>query len=166
MAMRDLGPAEHFLAGALGEPGSRHFYIQVAAAGATMWLHAEKQQVAALASQSLAILAAANLQPDTDVVAEIRQNLVLREPDNEIFPVGAVQLAVLESELITVAIASAQEEDDGIRFLVAPEQIQAMAEAALEAVSAGRPICPHCHLPEDPHGHRCPAGNGHFPTHA
>lgn len=164
--MRDLGPAEHLVAGALGEPGDRHFYIQVTAAGETLWLHAEKQQVAALASQSLAILAAADLHPDPDVVAGIRENLLLTEPENEIFAVGTVQLAVLESELITIAIGSAEEEDDGIRFLVAPEQIQAMAESALEVVAAGRPICPHCHLPEDPAGHRCPAGNGHLPGNA
>lgn len=162
--MRDLGPAEHFVAGALGEPGERHFYIQVTAAGETVWLHAEKQQVSALGSQCLALLAAAEIRPEKQVVEDLKLELSLGEPEVEIFPVGAIQLAVLESELIAIVISSPEDDEESIRFLVAPEQVQAMAEVALEVVAAGRPICPHCHLPEDPMGHRCPATNGHFPS--
>lgn len=163
--MRDLGPAEEFVAGALGEPGRRHFYIQLTAAGETMWLHAEKQQVAALASQCITLLTVAGITPDAEAVTGIKAGLVLEEPVSEIFPVGTIQLTVLESELVAIVITSPEgweEEEDSIRFLVAPEQVQAMAERALEVVAAGRPICPHCHLPEDPGGHRCPATNGHF----
>lgn len=160
--MRDLGPAEEFVAGALGEPGQRHFYIQVTAAGETVWLHAEKQQVAALASQSLTLLAATDLEPDPVAVAGLRADLEVRSPSEVLFPVGGIQIAILESELLAVVITS-PEEDDSLRFVVAPEQVQAMAEAALEVVSAGRPICPRCQLPEDPAGHRCPASNGHHP---
>lgn len=164
MAIRDLGPAEQFVAGALGEPGNRHFYLQVTAAGETLWLHAEKQQVSALGSQGLTLLAAADIEPDDGSVANLKPDLVLREPEDEIFPVGDIQLAVLESEMIAVSITSAEDDEESIRFLVVPEQIQAMAEVALDVVAAGRPICPYCHLPEDPDGHRCPATNGHFPS--
>lgn len=163
--MRDLGPAEHFVASALGEPGRRHFYIQVTAAGETVWLHAEKQQVAALGSQCLALLQTAAIEPDPEAVALVKNDLYLREPEEELFAVGAIQLSVLESELIAIAITGPEGTDENaIRFLVAPEQVQAMAELALEVVAAGRPMCPHCHLPEDPEGHRCPATNGHFPA--
>lgn len=164
MAIRDLGPAEQFVAGALGEPGSRHFYLQITAAGETLWLHAEKQQVSALGSQCLTLLAAAEIEPDDEAVADLKPGLILREPVTEVFAVGDIQLAVLESEMITVSITSSDDEEEAIRFLVVPEQIQAMAEVALDIVAAGRPICPHCHLPEDPAGHRCPATNGHFPS--
>lgn len=164
MAIRDLGPAEQFVAGALGEPGSRHFYLQITAAGETLWLHAEKQQVAALGSQCLTLLAAAEIEPDEEAVADLKPDLILREPETEVFAVGDIQLAVLESEMIAVSITSSADEEETIRFLVVPEQIQAMAEVALDIVAAGRPICPHCHLPEDPTGHRCPATNGHFPS--
>lgn len=162
--MRDLGPAEQFVASALGEPGNRHFYLQVTASGETVWLHAEKQQVSALGSQSLTLLASADIEADDEVVAALKSDLVLQEPENEIFAVGDIQLAVLESEMIAVSITSSEDEDEAVRFLVVPEQIQAMAEVALDVVAAGRPICPHCHLPEDPTGHRCPATNGHFPS--
>lgn len=164
MAIRDLGPAEEFVAGALGEPGQRHFYLQITAGGETVWLHAEKQQVAALGSQCLTLLAAADITPDDEAVATLKQDLSLREPEEEIFAVGDIQLAVLESEMIAISIASSEDDDEAIRFLVVPEQVQAMAEVALDVVAAGRPICPYCHLPEDPSGHRCPATNGHFPS--
>lgn len=160
--MRDLGPAEEFVAGAVGQPGRRHFYIQVTAAGDTVWLHAEKQQVAALGSQCLTLLAAADISPDPEAVAGIRTGLEIRPPTEELFPVGGIQIAILESELIAVVITS-PEEDDSLRFVVAPEQLQAMAERALEVVAAGRPICPRCQLPEEPEGHRCPASNGYHP---
>lgn len=161
--MRDLGPAEEFVAGALGEPGQRHFFLQITAAGETVWLHAEKEQVAALGAQCLSLLAAADLSPDADAVASIRSELAVRDAGDQLFAVGGIQIAVLESELIAVVIVSS-DEDDSVRFLVAPEQLQAMAEVALEVVAAGRPICPRCQLPQDPAGHRCPAGNGHHPA--
>lgn len=164
MALRDLGPAQEFVAAALGEPGQRHFYVQVTAAGETLWLHAEKQQVAALASQCLALLQAADIQPEPESVAILKNDLQLREPLDESFPVGSIQLAVLESDLIAIVITPPEgmETEEPLRFLVTPEQVQAMAEVALDAVASGRPICPYCHLPEDPTGHRCPATNGHF----
>ncbi len=161
--MRDLGPAEEFVAGALGEPGQRYFYIQVTAGGETVWLHAEKEQVAALGAQCLSLLAAADLTPDAEAVAAIRTDLAVREPDEQLFAVGGIQVAVLESELVAIVIQSSDEQDS-VRFVVAPEQLQAMAEVALEVVASGRPICPRCQLPEDPTGHRCPAGNGHHPS--
>lgn len=160
--MRDLGPAERFVAGAIGEPGRRHFYLQVTASGEELWLHAEKQQVATLGSQIFALLAAAGIQPDRDAVESLKPSLTLGDPGDEIFPVGGIQLAALESELVAVVITSLEDDNEAIRFIVAPEQLLAMAEVAMEVVAAGRPICPHCHLPEDPEGHRCPATNGHF----
>lgn len=161
--MRDLGPAEEIVAAAVGEPGQRHFYLQITAAGETVWLPAEKQQVASLASQSLTLLNAADLSPDHEAVALIKGQLTLRPPETEGFRVGGIQIAVLESQLITLVVTS-PEEHDSLRFLITPEQLAAMAELALEVVAAGRPICPRCQLPEDPAGHRCPAVNGHHPS--
>ena len=158
--MRDLGPAEEFVAGALGEPGQRNFYLQITAADETLWFPAEKQQIAALGSQALTLLRAAGIDADEDAVAGIQRNLEIRAPDVEQFRVGGIQVAVLESELIAIVVSS-PDEDESVRFLVAPEQLQAMATSALETVAAGRPICPRCQLPMDPDGHRCPATNGH-----
>lgn len=161
--MIDLGPAESFSAGALGDPGSRRFYLQVTAGGSTVWLPAEKQQVAALASQALTLLDAAGIAPDTEATEALKPGLLVSEPEEEMFPVGGIQVAVMESELIALVVTS-PEEDEAVRFVVAPEQLKAMAEVALGVVAAGRPICPRCQLPEDPLGHLCPATNGHHPS--
>ena len=161
--MRDLGPAETFVAGAIGDPGRRHFYIHVTAAGESLWFPTEKEQVAALGAQALTLLAAAELDTDDDSVEALRAELELPPPDAEQFRVGGIQVAVLESELISIVISS-PEEDDAVRFLITPVQLEAMASAALEVVAAGRPICPLCQLPMDPEGHRCPSTNGHHPA--
>ena len=71
MAIDDLGPAERFVAGAIGEPGSRTFYLQVTAGGTTHALLAEKEQIAALASQGLEILDAGSIGADDDAVQRI-----------------------------------------------------------------------------------------------
>jgi uncharacterized repeat protein (TIGR03847 family) len=161
VALRDLGPAEHFAAGAIGRPGSRRFFLHVQAAEEMVWLPAEKQQVEALGQQALTLLEAAAIEPDPVAVEGLKDGLDIGYPTAEGFQVGGIQVAVLESELIALVVTSPDEEDS-IRFVVAPEQLKAMAEVALAVVAAGRPICPRCQLPEDPLGHRCPATNGHF----
>ncbi len=163
MAIDDLGPAERFVAGAIGEPGSRTFYLQVTAGGTTHALLAEKEQIAALASQGLEILDAGAIGADDDAVQRIIDaGLPVIDPgdDGARFRVGDISIGLTESELLTVVIEAA-EGDDGVTFLIAPEQFRAMATVALEVVAAGRPTCQWCSLPMDPEGHLCPASNGH-----
>ena len=163
MAVEDLGPAERFVAGAIGEPGSRRFYLEVTASGVTHVMLAEKQQIAALASQGLEVLDQRGISSDDAAVqALIDAGLQVIDPgvDGERFRVGEMSIGMAESELLTIAIDSV-EGDDGVRFVIAPEQFQAMARVALDIVAAGRPTCRWCQLPMDPEGHECPAQNGH-----
>jgi uncharacterized repeat protein (TIGR03847 family) len=163
MAIEDLGPAELFVAGAIGEPGNRRFYLQVTASGVTHALLAEKQQVAALAEQGLQILDARGISSDeTAVEAILSGGLEVIDPgqNGERFRVGDIAIGMSESELLTISVESA-EGDDGIQFVIAPEQFRAMARFALDVVSAGRPTCQWCRLPMNPEGHECPARNGH-----
>jgi uncharacterized repeat protein (TIGR03847 family) len=165
MAVDDLGPAEKFAAGAIGLPGQRRFYLEVVAAGRRHSLLAEKDQIAVLASQGLAILDRAGISSDEAAVEQIiAAGLEVEDPgvDGERFRVGEISIALAPSELLTVGIASADEEhEDAVSFVIAPEQFRAMARVALEVVAAGRPTCPWCRLPMDPAGHECPARNGH-----
>ncbi len=163
MAIEDLGPAERFVAGAIGEPGSRTFYLQVTAGGTTHALVAEKEQIAALASQGLGVLDANEIAADDEAVQRIVDaGMAVDDPGPEggRFRVGEISLGMTESELLTVIIEST-ESDDGVRFVIAPEQFRAMATVALEVVAAGRPACPWCSLPMNPEGHDCPSRNGH-----
>lgn len=165
MAVDDLGPAERFAAGAIGAPGSRRFYLEVVAAGTRHSLLAEKETVAALASQGLAILEQAGISSDEAAVERIVEaGLEVSDPgvDGERFRVGEISIALAPSELLTITIAAADpDDDDAVTFVIAPEQFRAMARVALGVVAAGRPACPWCRLPMDPGGHECPARNGH-----
>lgn len=161
--MNDVGPAERFVAGAIGEPGDRTFYIEVVSASESYWFVCEKGQVAALGTRALELLSEASALPDPDAVDMLLSRADLGEPGELLFRVGPMTLSIAEgSELITVELMNAEDEEDGISFVVAPEQVQAMGLKALESVGKGRPICPDCRLPmiED---HKCPARNGHTP---
>lgn len=159
MAIEDLGPAEHLSAGAIGEPGRRRFYLEVVAGGVRHSLAAEKEQISALAQQGLALLAEADVSFDEEAVSRLlASGLDVVDPDEERLRIGSIALGVGTSDLVTITVESA-DEDDGVTFVVAPEQFRAMAEVALEVVAGGRPICQWCRLPMDPAGHACPARN-------
>ena len=163
MAVDDLGPAERIVAGAVGEPGQRRFYLQIVAGGKPTSLLAEKLQVAALAEQGLAILAERGINSEQEAVDRlIADGLPVDDPGegNERFRVGDISISLGGSELLTVEISSI-DETDGVSFVIAPEQFQAMAQVALEVVQQGRPLCQWCQLPMDPDEHKCPARNGH-----
>ena len=161
--MNDVGPAERFFAGAVGEPGARTFFIEVVSASESYWVLCEKGQVAALGARALELLAEAGSMPDPDAVDMLMNRSELSEPGEVLFRVGAMSLSLTSgSELITVELANVEDEEDGLTFVVAPEQVQAMGLKALDVVGQGRPICPDCRLPmlDD---HKCPARNGNSP---
>ncbi len=161
MEIDDLGPAERFAAGAIGEPGRRRFFIQITCNGVNHWLLAEKEQVRILAQEGLRVLEVGGIASDPEAEANlIAQGLEVDDPgeDGERFRVGEVTLAMSGAQLITCIVGSV-EEDDTVSFVIAPEQFRAMAAVALEVIAAGRPICRWCRLPMDPAGHECPARN-------
>ncbi len=161
MDIEELGPAERFTAGAIGEPGRRRFYLQVTTEGNDHWLLAEKEQVRVLAVEGTRILDQHEIGSDPEAVAGlIARGLEIADPGDggERFRVGEVTLAVSTTSLITCVIRSV-DEDDAVSFVIAPEQFRAMAVVALQSVAAGRPICRWCRLPIDPGEHACPARN-------
>ncbi len=161
MTNQDLGPAEHFEAGAAGQPGERTFFLHVVAAGERFWFLAEKGQVAELAERALALLYEASITSDPDAVAAVVHRLGAAEPSEFVFRVGTITLRATDArELVHIQVASPDGELS-VSFEVAPEQLQAMAAHAAEVVAAGRDICDRCRLPMDPAGHRCPSTNGY-----
>ncbi|HVR33786.1 MAG TPA: DUF3090 family protein [Acidimicrobiia bacterium] len=163
MAVEELGPAERIVAGAVGEPGQRRFYFQILSGGRPTTLLAEKTQVAALAEQGLAILAERGVSSEREAVDRlVADGLPIEDPGegNERFRVGEISISLGGSELLMIEIVSI-DENDGVSFVIAPEQFQAMAHIALEVVQRGRPLCEWCQLPMNPDGHQCPSRNGH-----
>lgn len=165
----DFGAVDRFQAGAIGEPGSRTFYVYITVKGEPSWFTCEKGQVSALAEQSLEVLSRMKVQLDEGLV-ELTVNAMAEfpwpaTPDDVLFRIGSMSMRLADGELLTLMLEDADGEQTAT-FSVTHEQLQAMSLLALDAVRAGRPICPKCHLPEDPAGHDCPSSNGHRPLTA
>jgi hypothetical protein len=150
--MRNFGMVEHFVAGAVGEPGRRAFYLEVAGEDGLEWFLLEKQQVAALAERSIAALRTAGVSlpapgPDLGI------------PGEPSFRVGEIGIG-LEEDQAMILLSPTEEEAEGVAFSVSLETLGAMAVRAADVVGAGRPPCRFCGLPIDPSGHTCPGSNG------
>ena len=179
-------PPDRFVAGSVGQPGDRTFYLQASSSGRVTSVVLEKFQVSLLAERidelldevlrrtggSTAIPAAAR--------AALRDDGPLDLPLTEEFRVGAIALA-WDSDGDRVVIEAQEESDqpveplaeevppDGpavLRVRISPGAARAFAQRALQLVAAGRPPCPLCGLPLDASGHVCPRQNGHRASHA
>jgi uncharacterized repeat protein (TIGR03847 family) len=166
----DLPDPERFVAGALGEPGQRVFYVQATSFGATVSLKLEKQQVAALAQYIAELLADLPPVPDEELPADTD----LVEPVIPEWIVGAIGVAYDEHrERMVVTFQEVQadpdavddpEPDDGtagsMTVAITRSQSLAFVRRAAELVAAGRPPCALCGRPLDPEGHVCLKTNG------
>jgi len=183
----DFEPPERFVAGTVGEPGDRTFFLQARGGGRVISVALEKIQVTLLADKLEELLAEAARRFDADIPDSPdplpADNDPLDTPLDEEFRVGTLGLA-WDSEdntvLIEAVAAGAEgelptEEDedestgsdlddenrDLLRVRLGPRQVRAFIERARRVVSAGRPPCPLCGLPLDPDGHLCPRQNGY-----
>ncbi|WP_329188773.1 DUF3090 domain-containing protein [Actinacidiphila glaucinigra] len=181
---------ERFVAGTVGQPGQRTFFLQASAAGRTTSVALEKSQVEALAERIDELLdevvrRTGGAAPVPAVApTELLDNKPLEVPVDEEFRVGTMALAwdgaeermILEAQAL-VEIEAEDEEDleaaeemllqddeNGpplLRVRLTGAQARSFAKRALDVVAAGRPPCPLCSLPLDPEGHVCPRQNGY-----
>lgn len=178
-------PPERFVAGTVGEPGARTFFLQAAGNGRLTSVALEKEQVAVLAQRLDALLdevlretGGAAAVPALAPV-ELDDTGPLAQPIVEEFRVGTLTLAWdLEDDRAVIEAYSVSEADDSDdleppdpdspdddRDVLIVRLTGAMARAfvkrALAVVAAGRPTCPLCGQPLDPDGHLCPRQNGY-----
>jgi uncharacterized repeat protein (TIGR03847 family) len=185
MPVYSYDPPDRFIAGTVGQPGQRTFYLQASASGRVTSVALEKVQVSQLAerldelldevlrrsSGSAAIPAAAP--------AALADDGPLELPLLEDFRVGAIALA-WDHDDERVIIEAQQEADEPIeplsddvpedgpgvlRVRISAAAARAFSQRALALVSQGRPPCPLCGLPLDEAGHICPRQNGHRVGH-
>ena len=168
----DFNPVSAIVAGAVGRPGQRTFFLQARQASRLATLIMEKEQVAALAMSILQLLEELEKERADLPTAEERTSAPkLREPLEPAFRVGQLGLGYDEKQDLMVLIAQAvpQAGDEGphdpkARFYATRAQMRSLSEHALQVVAAGRPDCPLCGRPIEPDGHFCPRANGHaFP---
>jgi uncharacterized repeat protein (TIGR03847 family) len=167
-----------FVAGTVGQPGDRTFYLQASDDGRTVSVALEKTQVQVLADRMTELLdevagrVSAAIPPEADV-----DDLdPLTAPVDEEFRVAAMGLAwdgtaeavVVEAVAATdepidedAILSDSDEGPDALRVTITPTAARAFIARARRVVAAGRPPCPLCSLPLDPAGHVCPRQNGY-----
>ena len=169
---------ERFVAGTVGEPGDRSFYLQAIEEARTVSVLLEKQQVTVLAERITALLqeVARRFGPDVPTGAGDPDADPLAVPLEEEFRVGTMGLGWdADSRTIVVELLAVSEEEidesvvlddgdegpDALRVFLSPIQARAFAERAEKVVSAGRPPCLLCAEPLDASGHVCVRLNGY-----
>ena len=175
----DFDPLDRFVAGTVGQPGDRTFYLQASGSGRTVSVALEKVQVQVLADRLQELLDTAR-RTGAEIPAvpsrELEDTAPLDAPVEEEFRVGAMGLAWDgDSERVVVEALAQAEADaeeveplsdaadgpDALRVHLTAEAVRAFVRRAQRVVAAGRPPCPLCSLPLDPEGHICPRQNGH-----
>ena len=176
-------PPERFVAGTVGEPGSRSFFLQARSGRRVTSVSLEKEQVALLAERLEELLdeivrrTGGSPAVPAAVPVDLADNEPLEQPILEEFRVGSLALAwdephgkiVIEAGAITEDENPAEplsddqtaEAPDALRVRLTGGQARAFAARAQAVVSAGRPPCPLCDLPLEPEGHVCPRQNGY-----
>jgi uncharacterized repeat protein (TIGR03847 family) len=170
-------PPERFVAGTVGVPGERTFFLQARGGGRLVSVVLEKVQVSLLAEKLEELLAEAHRRFGVDVPempSMPDDNEPLDLPLDEEFRVGTLGLAwdgdtdTVVIEAIAVGEYESEEPTeaelaslDRLRVRLTPAATQSFIARAKRVVSAGRPPCPLCGQPLDPSGHLCPRHNGY-----
>jgi uncharacterized repeat protein (TIGR03847 family) len=183
----DYDPPERFVAGTVGQPGSRTFFLQARVGARLTSVALEKAQVSVLAERVDELLdevlrrTGGSAPVPAMATVDSDDNEPLDTPIEEEFRVGTMSLAwdgesqrvviecfaegtATEEELELEAEEGVDEETaEGavLRVSMTGAVARAFAKRALAVVAAGRPPCPFCSGPLDPEGHICPRANGY-----
>ncbi len=158
---------DRFIAGTVGAPGERAFFIQVRFASRLVTVALEKVQVAALAQRlEMLISELRRSNPSLRTSSSSRDDEPLEVPIEPEFEVGAISIAWDESEVkISIDLfemTTAQEESaNSLRIYADIPTCAAFVKRSKALVNAGRFPCPFCAIPIDPTGHLCPRANGY-----
>ncbi|MDQ2883901.1 MAG: DUF3090 domain-containing protein [Actinomycetota bacterium] len=171
---------DRFVAGTVGEPGDRTFYLQAVDEAKVVSVQLEKEQVAVLAERLSALLdevvrrlGDAAIEPTEEPAVDTEP---LSTPVEQEFRVGTMGLGWdIESRAIVVELLAVSEQEvdesmvlddtedgpDAVRVFLSLVQARAFATRAERVLSAGRLPCPLCKEPLGPQGHICPRQNGY-----
>lgn len=171
---------DRFVAGTVGEPGERSFYLQATESARKVSVLLEKQQVSVLSERIGTLLEEVSRRFGAAVPSTTPENEVdtspLDVPVEEEFRVGTMGLgwdaesksvvvellAVTEEEVDeSVVLDDTEEGPDALRVFLTPGRARAFATRAERVVGAGRRQCPLCTQPLDAAGHVCPRQNGY-----
>jgi uncharacterized repeat protein (TIGR03847 family) len=180
---------DRFVAGTVGQPGERTFFLQAREGSRITTVACEKQQVSVLAEHLDRVLnevhkrslSGAEVPPASTTAKDTDP---LDAPITEEFRVGTMTIAwdptIRRIVIELFSNVDVEEEEDEDRSAetaaAADDEIDAdevfvvkitasyardFVARAQALVAAGRPACPFCLQPIDPHGHICPRANGY-----
>ena len=177
-------PPERFVAGTVGPPGQRTFFLQARAGAKLVTVALEKQQVQVLAERIDDLLDELMSNEATRSVIpavaplDLDDTEPLEQPIEEEFRAGTMTLSwdssderiVIEVFPFNEAAVVAPDQVDEDFQEPEPEEVlvvripagdaRAFVKRAEQVVGAGRPSCPFCGNPIDPDGHLCVRANG------
>ena len=171
----EFDPPDRFVAGTVGPPGQRTFFLQASAGRRLTSVSLEKEQVSVLADRINDLLDSyAGGAGGDHAAADVLDVAPLDTPIEEEFRAGTMTLAWDDdAQRVIVEVFAIEEDVSGPEDLVDPETerevmvvvlppttARAFCERAKAVVSAGRPSCDFCGNPLDPDGHLCPRMNG------
>lgn len=161
-----------FIAGTVGMPGERTFYLQASDGRSLTSVSLEKAQVAVLADGLEELLEQVNSVPAAPAPDD---NDPLEVPLEEEFRASTLGLGwdpqreriIVEAHALSEDREAADVGDDDpaaadtLRVLIDPAHARSFVRRARALVAAGRPPCPFCLQPLDASGHICPRSNGY-----
>jgi len=177
-----------FVAGTVGPPGQRTFFLQAHDGRRTTSVSLEKAQVAVLAERMEALLdtlvrqSGGELPIPAVVPTDQQDSAPLESPIDDEFRVVSLSLlwddeidrVVVEAHSVDPDEVASEElgevgettapveaERNTLRVVLTGSAARSFTARANSVVSAGRPPCPFCSLPLDPEGHICPRQNGY-----
>jgi uncharacterized repeat protein (TIGR03847 family) len=179
---------DRFVAGTVGQPGERTFFLQAREGNRMTSVACEKQQVSVLAEHLDRVLdevlrrsaggvdvpPASSKARDTDpldapITEEFRVGTMTIAWDPsidriviELFSnVDVVEESTQEPPPATVEESDEIEADEVFVVKITASYARDFVARAQALVAAGRPSCPFCLQPIDPQGHICPRANGY-----
>jgi uncharacterized repeat protein (TIGR03847 family) len=176
MSLVEFDPPDRFVAGTVGPPGQRTFFLQASAGRRVASVSLEKQQVSVLADRINDLLDSYAGGAGGDHAAEaLADNAPLDTPIEDDFRVNTLSLGWDDTRHVVVIECLDRDPDDPeasdpevlaeeprqMRVVLSPAIARAFARRAQSVVAAGRPPCPFCGGPLEPEGHICPRANGY-----
>lgn len=177
MPLIEFEDPDRFVAGTVGEPGQRTFFLQASQGRRVVSMSLEKEQVQVLSERINELLDEVGATADVPEAPE--DNAPLAGPIDDEFRISTLSLA-WENERHVVIIechdrqVSLEPDESGedlvevtepdammVRVVLRPQFAREFARRALAAVAGGRPPCPFCGAPLEPSGHVCPRANGY-----
>ncbi len=182
--IHSFDPPERFVAGTVGPPGQRTFFLQARTGARVTSVALEKAQVSVLAERIDELLDDLLSADDVDASipaippVSLEDNGPLEQPIVEEFRAGTMTLSwdstderivveVFPFNDATVVEPGTPEEEieepepEEVLVVRLPAGLaRAFSKRAQAVVGAGREPCPFCGGPLDPTGHLCPRANG------